>query len=245
MKFGLFLKFFVIGTAAGLVQAVDDDVGGNRLRGLSQGKPDSSPGKPDNTPGNPFDDEPFMVNGTLFDSVEEFHSEGEPLPFVDLSVVDENLILVSDFASFLHELKDGDDRRVLQSYDGTYSWRNIATGRHLDSNYEGKVYTLSANDGDFQVWNMYYLSASRSYFFQNQQTNRVLDSNMNGNVYTLEYNGGDFQKWRLEQTALGYIRWRNVATGRMLDSNHNGDCYTHFDEGDGNNHQNWQMIHRY
>ncbi|MGH3693498.1 MAG: RICIN domain-containing protein [Pseudonocardiaceae bacterium] len=64
------------------------------------------------------------------------------------------------------------------------------TGRCLDSNDNGNVYTLECNGGDYQKW---YSGGDGT--IRDKKTGRCLDSNDNGNVYTLECNGGDYQKW--------------------------------------------------
>ncbi|WP_233231053.1 RICIN domain-containing protein [Silvanigrella aquatica] len=104
--------------------------------------------------------------------------------------------------------------------------QNYETGRLLDSNYDGHVYTLPQNGGNYQKW---YLNCDQQNLcvIRNIQTGRVVDSNTNGNAYTLPENGGDFQKWyRIFSGIQDRYYFQNKATGRYLDSNYNGDVYT-------------------
>lgn len=64
------------------------------------------------------------------------------------------------------------------------------TRRCLDSNDNGKAYTLDCNGGDYQKW--YYANDDT---IRDKKTGRCLDSNDQGNAYTLPCNGGDYQKW--------------------------------------------------
>ena len=61
----------------------------------------------------------------------------------------------------------------------------VATGQVLDSNHDGKVYTLPYNYGDFQKWNI--IQSGQGWArIQNQATGKCLDSNHGQQVYTLE-----------------------------------------------------------
>ncbi len=105
--------------------------------------------------------------------------------------------------------------------------QNDATGRCLDSNAEGRVYTLACNGGSFQKWNMVLVpNTSNFYEMKNVATGRCLDSNEQGNVYAIACNGGPYQKWIVTLRTNGRRSISNRATGRLLDSNAQGNVYT-------------------
>jgi hypothetical protein len=123
-----------------------------------------------------------------------------------------------------------------------HNWFDVATGRCLDSNYAGKVYTTTAtacsSGNRYQLWLDWY-DANTNFESTDYQTVRCLDSNSSGNVYTLPCNGGNYQKWYVTGNVLsGEWNIVNVATGRCLDSNAAGAVYTN-PCGAGNRYQTW------
>jgi hypothetical protein len=82
------------------------------------------------------------------------------------------------------------------SADATTRNVNVATGRCLDSNHAGDVYTLGCNGGNYQLWRVEYHGTSAGEL-RDVATGRCLDSNHAGEVYTLGCNGGNYQRWGL------------------------------------------------
>ncbi|TQS44010.1 RICIN domain-containing protein [Cryptosporangium phraense] len=107
---------------------------------------------------------------------------------------------------------------------GTFNtYTNLATGFCLDSNGQGRVYTLGCNGGSFQKWILHRVDGG--YTLRNLATGFCLDSNTEGRAYTLGCNGGNYQVWQRE--VHGSQRtWRNLSTGFCLDSNTDGKVYT-------------------
>jgi len=101
------------------------------------------------------------------------------------------------------------------------------TGRCLDSNEQGSVYTLACSGGNYQNWKR------QGEAFADDQTGRCLDSNEQGSVYTLACSGGNYQNW--ERRGQTFV---DDQTGRCLDSNEQGSVYAL--ACNGGNYQNWK-----
>ncbi|GAA0279134.1 RICIN domain-containing protein [Cryptosporangium japonicum] len=121
---------------------------------------------------------------------------------------------------------------------GTYTtYRDLATGFCLDSNGEGRAYTLGCNGGSFQKWVL--RSADGGVTLRNLATGFCLDSNTAGRVYTLACNGGNYQVWT--RTRYGnQVTLRNLSTGLCLDSNTDGRIYTL--GCNGGSYQRWTPV---
>ncbi|MCM4083620.1 RICIN domain-containing protein [Paractinoplanes hotanensis] len=118
------------------------------------------------------------------------------------------------------------------------------SGRCLDSNSQGDVYTLPCVWGnDFQTWN----KRPSSTQFQNKATGRCLDSNDSYKVYTLpcDSSGGNrYQKWNSYTAEGGYSKYVNSRTRGALDGDTKGNVYTRDDDAESNyNHyQHWRPV---
>ncbi|MFF2011202.1 RICIN domain-containing protein [Streptomyces sp. NPDC058195] len=104
-------------------------------------------------------------------------------------------------------------------------FKNVATGRCLDSNGAGRAYALGCNGGGNQSWTVEF-NHTGGGALKDVATGRCLDSNGAGEVYALGCNGGDNQRWTAGESGAGVVVWKNVATGRCLDSNGAGKVYT-------------------
>jgi Ricin-type beta-trefoil lectin domain len=121
------------------------------------------------------------------------------------------------------------------------TWRiiNAQTGRCLDSNYFGSVYTGPCNGGNYQEWNI-YVNATGHTAIQDAQTGLYLDSNDAGNLYTDSGNGDNYQSWNeLYPNSNGWFAFQDAQTGLWLDSDNAGNAYTK--TGNGTLYQSWEV----
>lgn len=124
---------------------------------------------------------------------------------------------------------------------GAADWhteRNYATGRCLDANAAGQVYTSPCGPADnpFQHW------AYDGRHLVQQATGRCLDSNFSSAVYTSPCGPADnpYQSWYPSTGAnAGPV---DLATRRILDSNAAGQVYTSVPSTGFNPYQNWSWI---
>jgi serine/threonine-protein kinase len=74
-----------------------------------------------------------------------------------------------------------------------WAWQDVATGRCLDSNAAGNLYTnpCQAPGNDYQTW----VGGVISNEIVDEHTGLCLDSNYAGQAYTHVCNGGNFQAW--------------------------------------------------
>lgn len=134
----------------------------------------------------------------------------------------------------------------------TTSWMDSATGRCLDSNAAGKVYTTNpcqAPGNHYQEWvvtDYEFAIEPGSWIYvdqiRNLATGRCLDSNTAGQLYTTspcQTPGNYYQLWySVEGPSSGNtLKWMNYQTGRYLDSNTAGSAYA--SDPNGGDFQNW------
>lgn len=103
-----------------------------------------------------------------------------------------------------------------QAAGGPGTLVNYVTGECLDSNGDGKIYTLSCNGGSYQVWRT---SGSGTVVLTDAGTGLCLDSDGAGSAYTRTCNSGSTQQWRVSTQSDASRMFVNVASGRCLSTN--------------------------
>lgn len=123
--------------------------------------------------------------------------------------------------------------------------RNWATGRCLDSNSGGDVYTLPCQSGNgYQTWSVVYLYHSDYDVVQikNKATGRCLAqaNSAIGTAPCAGYNdwGYELQLWSGVGTGWDKVSLRSVAWNTCLDSDSAGSAYSFACNGGG--YQKWK-----
>ncbi|RBQ18461.1 xylanase [Spongiactinospora rosea] len=115
------------------------------------------------------------------------------------------------------------------------SWK---TGRCLDSNFKGEVYTQPCNAPHTNRHQYWIFTGGH---LKNDATGRCLDSNGDGRLYTLPCQWPNtWQDWEAQQgRARDVAIIQNLRTGLVLDSNEGGGAYTH--RRNGGFYQDWKL----
>lgn len=123
--------------------------------------------------------------------------------------------------------------------DGGHTWRNASTGRCLDSNANGDVYTLDCNGGDYQIWDEYQLYGTDGgptglWELKDHATGRCLIVRATQSMYahtsacttddTWAYMWSENQPGDINDIPTSY-QLQSEETGHVLDSNANGNVY--------------------
>lgn len=127
--------------------------------------------------------------------------------------------------------------------------RNWETGRCLDSDWNGNVYTLPCNGGNYQKWYIQwnfdrcgYSYCQTGFLVRNVATDRCLDSWGSPYVVTSSecWVRSDNRSWQVS-TSNNYVvtrfKWF-TDSNFCLDSNYAGNVYTQWCNGGG--FQNWR-----
>ncbi|MEV6123086.1 ricin-type beta-trefoil lectin domain protein [Streptomyces sp. NPDC052077] len=107
-----------------------------------------------------------------------------------------------------------------------FQLKNVQTGRCLDSNYNGEVYTspcAKGGDNPYQQWQWGYWGVNA---LRNVETGLCLQNIAGDRVTTYDCDGTSEQIWSREYPVANRETISNKRTWRGLDSNANGQAYT-------------------
>jgi serine/threonine-protein kinase len=116
--------------------------------------------------------------------------------------------------------------------------RSWATGRCLESNFGGRVFTAPCQSGNnYQYWTLHQRSPNSIY--ENYATGMCLAANAPGAIYTTECQNSTnwTMYWDIGRPYANVVVVRHRTTIQCVDSNHAGNAYTHTC---GSNFQDWK-----
>jgi Ricin-type beta-trefoil lectin domain len=116
--------------------------------------------------------------------------------------------------------------------------RSWATGRCLDSNFAGNVYTLPCQPGNgFQTWHLIPVSGTNRFLVRNEATGMCLATNRPDAIYTTACIHNWTMYWDIWERLSRVYVFRAPVANQCLDSNGAGNAYTHVC---GSNFQDWK-----
>jgi hypothetical protein len=122
---------------------------------------------------------------------------------------------------------------------GIWNIADAATGRCLDSNDAGHVYTQPCNGGNYQNWDQIYQS-NQTYILEDMQTGLCLGSFGNSDIMAKcgTVSGDSDYRWFMVGGDYGTV-YQNEGFSSVLDSNAAGQVYPNFYWSVANLYQNW------
>ena len=138
------------------------------------------------------------------------------------------------------------NRPVTGRINGEYLFKNLATGRYLDSN--GALLTTSVNpDGRDKQWNLVYTNNGYYNIDCTFPGRGVIETQSNGSVRTstveprVQGSRNDNREWLPEAVGNNIYRFRNRTNGRRFLAEKTGSHTIEFTNWNGNRSR-WQLV---